>query len=103
MPVPLSGMGFLFMMKFFRKKSKKDEAPGSERTLKDVSNGECVRIECLRGEAHECQRLREMGFCESAVIERVSSNGAVICKVCESRIVLSEVLAQKIVVAENVA
>ena len=43
-----------------------------ERTLSSVENGQRVRIECLQGEDGVCQRLREMGFCESAGVEKIT-------------------------------
>lgn len=72
-----------------------------ERTLKDAREGECVTIAGLRGEEGDCRRLREMGFCESATVEKLADSGALICRVCDARVVLSRRLAQSIVVQEN--
>ncbi len=71
-----------------------------EKTLNDVRIGQSVRIECLRGEEGVCQRLRELGFCESAVIEKVADNGGLICRVCDARIAISKGLAGNIVVKD---
>jgi ferrous iron transport protein A len=68
------------------------------KTLSDVSDGECVRVECLRGEISDCQRLREMGFCELAQVQKITGSGALICKVCNTRVVISKELAKNIVV-----
>jgi len=68
------------------------------KTLSEVGNGESVRVECLRGKASDCQRLREMGFCELAKVVKVSGNGALLCKVCDTRVVISKELAQNIIV-----
>ncbi len=69
-----------------------------EQTLKDVEVGASVAIECLRGEQAACQRLREMGFCESAVVHKIADNGALICKVCDAKLVISKKLAENIIV-----
>src|SRR3989338_4526955 len=71
-----------------------------EKTLNDVGTGRSVRIECLRGEEGVCQRLREMGFCESAVIEKVADSGGLICRVCDARIAISKGLARNIIVKD---
>lgn len=71
-----------------------------EKTLNDVGTGQSVRIECLRGEEGVCQRLRELGFCEFAVIEKVADNGGLICRVCDARIAISKGLAGNIIVKD---
>lgn len=68
------------------------------KTLSEVSDGQRVRVECLRGEHSDCQRLREMGFCELAQIEKITGRRAVICKVCNTRVVISEELARNVIV-----
>ncbi len=72
----------------------------STKNLSEASSGRRVQIQCLRGEEGTCQRLREMGFCESAVVEKVSDSGALICKVCDSKVVISKELAQNIIVQD---
>jgi ferrous iron transport protein A len=52
----------------------------------------------LDGEPALCQRLREMGFCESAVIEKVSGKRTLLCQLCGTRIALSDRAADHIVV-----
>jgi ferrous iron transport protein A len=71
-----------------------------EQTLKDVEVGASVAIECLRGEQAACQRLREMGFCESAIVQKIADNGALICKVCDAKLVISKKLAENIIVKD---
>jgi ferrous iron transport protein A len=56
------------------------------------------RVAELNGQADACQRLREMGFCESSVIQKVSGTSLMICQVCGTRIALSDRLAQHIIV-----
>ena len=68
------------------------------KTLSDVPTGENVRIECLRGEAGVCQRLREMGFCESSVVVKLAQSGSLICKVCDAKVIISKELGENIIV-----
>lgn len=85
----------------WQKIGKKAATPsGNERSLCDVCDGESVNIVCLKGDAGDCQRLREMGFCESARVEKVAENGALICKICDSKVVVSEALAKNIIVGQ---
>lgn len=70
------------------------------RTLKDVKNGECVRITELQGESGTCHRLREMGFCEKAFVVKIAGDRALICEVCDQRLVISEDLAGSIFVED---
>ena len=69
-----------------------------DKTLSDVDTGKSVRIKCLQGDASVCNRLREMGFGESAVVEKVSDSGALICKVCGTKVIISKGLAKNIIV-----
>lgn len=74
---------------------------GEERTLKDAKDGETVIIDCLKGDTGDCQRLRELGFCESARVHKLADSGALICKVCDTKVIISEELAKKIIVKDN--
>ena len=73
---------------------------GEEKTLSNAQIGEKVMIASLRGDKAVCQRLREMGFCEKAVVEKVADSGALICKVSDARIVISKTLAENIIVKD---
>ena len=66
--------------------------------LTELPIGASGRVCELAGEANVCARLREMGFCESAVIERVSGEKTLLCQLCNTRIALSSRAAQHIVV-----
>jgi ferrous iron transport protein A len=66
--------------------------------LSDLCSGEKGRVTGLQGGADVCSRLREMGFCESAVVERLSGNHTLLCEVCGTRIALNGRAAQHIVV-----
>ncbi len=66
--------------------------------LTEMANGSAGRICALEGDPEFCQRLREMGFGESAVIERMSGQGTLLCLVNHTRLALSEGAARQIVV-----
>jgi ferrous iron transport protein A len=70
------------------------------RKLSEAPTGNKFQVECLHGEEGTCQRLREMGFCESSIVEKVAQSGALICKVCDSKIVISKKLAENIIVKD---
>lgn len=75
-------------------------SPRSPRrmSLRELPVGALGRVCDLRGEAGFCSRLREMGFCESAVIERISGHKTLLCQLCGARVALSEGAATHIVV-----
>lgn len=67
--------------------------------LSDVPIGHRVRIAQLQSHPETCSRLREMGFCENAVIRCINKgNGNIICEVCNTRVGLNQAVAQAIVV-----
>jgi ferrous iron transport protein A len=66
--------------------------------LTELPVGAAGRVCELEGKAEVCQRLREMGFCESAIIEKVSGERTLLCQLCGTRIALSDRAAQSIVV-----
>ena len=68
--------------------------------LTELPPGSAGRVQELAGKTEVCQRLREMGFCESAVIEKVSGVHTVLCQVCGTRIALSDKAAQHILVEQ---
>ena len=72
--------------------------PRPRMPLTELPVGATGRVCALDGEAGLCQRLREMGFCESAVIEKVSGQRTLLCQLCGTRIALSDRAAQHIVV-----
>lgn len=83
---------------WFKSVLGKKTSDQQEKTLKDIPVGESAIIECLRGEPSICQRLREMGFCESSVVHKLADSGALICKVCEAKVIISKRLANNIIV-----
>ena len=70
------------------------------KNLCDAVAGQRLRIQCLRGEEAMCERLREMGFCESSVVEKIADSGTLICKVCDAKVILSKGLAQNVIVKD---
>ena len=68
--------------------------------LTELPVGTAGRVQGLEGKTDICQRLREMGFCESAVVEKVSGAHTLVCQVCGSRIALSDRAAQHILVEQ---
>lgn len=58
--------------------------------------GREARVSRLDGQGEVCQRLREIGFCESAVISRIAGVHTLVCQVCGTRVAVNRLLAQKI-------
>jgi ferrous iron transport protein A len=69
------------------------------KPLTEVPIGKRYRIAQLRSQHETCSRLREMGFCENAVVRCVNKgNGNIICEVCNTRIGLNHLVASAIFV-----
>lgn len=77
--------------------SAPDNTPNRIR-LSELLRGEKGRVCGLQGEAGTCSRLREMGFCEEAVVEKLSGTHTMLCQVCGTRIALNGRVADHIVV-----
>lgn len=60
--------------------------------------GKRLRLLALEAKPAQCQRLREMGFCESAEIVKLSQGAALVCQVCGTRLALSKELAKDILI-----
>jgi len=58
--------------------------------------GERGRVLRLAGDAPFCQRVREMGFGEDAVITKLSGRATILCQVGETRLALSHEAARRI-------
>ena len=67
-------------------------------TLTELPPGAAGRVCALQGEPALCQRLREMGFCESAVVQKISGQSTLLCQVCGMRVALGEGVAKHITV-----
>lgn len=66
--------------------------------LNRVKAGVAVRIKRLCATPELQERLRELGFCEDQIIKLLTSHTGFICQVCNSRLAISEQLAQLILV-----
>ena len=62
--------------------------------------GSLGRVRELTGNADFCQRVREMGFGESAFVTKVGGSGPFICQVNGTRIALSHGAAMCILVEQ---
>ena len=89
-----------WLKKIFKIKDVECICQSPAKSLSEASVGQRLEIKCLKGEEGTCQRLREMGFCESSIIEKVADGGALICKVCDSKLVISKKLAENIIVQD---
>ncbi len=67
-------------------------------TLLSAPMGKKLRLLVLQAKPAQCQRLREMGFCESAEIIKLSQGAALVCQVCGTRLALSKDLAKDILI-----
>lgn len=66
--------------------------------LSRVKAGVAVRIKQLCASPEVANRLREIGFCEDQIIRLLTSQSNFICQVCNTRMAISEALAQAIMV-----
>lgn len=62
--------------------------------------GAMGRVRELTGDADFCQRVREMGFGESAYVTKIGGAGPFICQVNGNRIALSHSAAMRILVEQ---
>lgn len=56
------------------------------------------RVHTLSGDAGFCQRVRELGFGESALVTKVSGRGPFVCQVNGTRFALGHDVAAQILV-----
>ncbi len=70
----------------------------SRLPLTQLPNGRAGRVCELAGQPAFCQRLREMGFCEAAIIQKISGQSTLVCQICGTKIALSERAAEHIIV-----
>jgi ferrous iron transport protein A len=60
--------------------------------------GEAGRVRELAGGAQFCQRVRELGFGESALVTKIGGRGPFVCAVNGNRIALNHDAARNILV-----
>lgn len=68
-------------------------------SLCQLPAGELGRVCELVGDQDFCQRVRELGFGEAALITKLSGRGPFVCDVNGNRIALSHAAAKQILVA----
>lgn len=68
--------------------------------LCQLAPGTMGRVCQLTGDATFCQRVREMGFGESAYVTKVSGTRTILCQVNGTRIALSHAAAAAILVEQ---
>jgi ferrous iron transport protein A len=68
--------------------------------LSDLPVGAAGRVVALKGDPNASARLREMGFCESAVVEKLSGTGddTLRCILAGTRIALGDRAGSHIIV-----
>ncbi len=72
----------------------------STQTLTSIPTGCYARIHRLDSEEQVSHRLRELGFCENAIVRLViNGEGSLICEVCNTRIGLNQSVAESIIVS----
>ena len=74
----------------------------SQSTLASARCGERLRITALRQNSTASFRLRELGFCESAEICKMSDHGTCLCMLMGMRVAIGRDLASEVLV-ERVA
>ena len=93
-------MSHHWLKNLFKLKTDECRCEASSINLSEAIVGSTLRIECLHGEEGTCQRLREMGFCEAAQVEKIADSGSLICRVCDSKVAISRDLARNIIVKD---
>lgn len=68
-------------------------------SLCDFPCGIFCRIQSLRGEAGLCQRLRELGIVETAVLKKTGGSGPYLCQINGARLALAREAAASVFVA----
>ena len=74
--------------------------PNARLPLCQLAAGSVGRVCELTGDAQFCQRVREMGFGESACVTKVSGTSTILCSVNGNRIALSHGAAKNILVEQ---
>jgi ferrous iron transport protein A len=78
--------------------TSKNRTDGDSLDLTQVGSGDEVRVRHLACSPSTCQRLREMGFCENALVTKIRGGADLVCWVCGTRVALSARLAKQILV-----
>jgi len=71
-----------------------------DQSLALILPGQLFRIRQLANHPEVCSRLRELGFCENAVVRCVTKGyGNIICEVCNARFGIDSFTASNITVS----
>ena len=71
----------------------------SSKKLSEIPTGKYFLIQEIQSHPDTCQRLKELGFCENAVVRTViNGSSQLICEVCNTRIGLHHNVAKDIIV-----
>jgi ferrous iron transport protein A len=60
--------------------------------------GDLLRVVSVCPECPECIRLRELGFCESSRVRKISDGGALICMLMGARVAIGRELGRSVLV-----
>jgi ferrous iron transport protein A len=66
--------------------------------LCQLPTGTIGRVRELIGDLDFCQRIREIGFVETALVRKIGGNGPFVCQVADNRIALGHGAAANILV-----
>ena len=69
----------------------------SALTLSQASVGCDFRIQDVDGP--QCERLRDLGFCESLEVRKLANGRNLICSVCGTRLAISRELGEQVKVS----
>ena len=69
---------------------------GVETNLEKADVGAVLRVTGLTGSLAECQRLREMGLCEDARVEKLAHHHLLVCTVCGTRLAVDRKTAREV-------
>lgn len=69
-----------------------------EGNLSAARCGERLRIKAVREDSAATYRLRELGFCESAEVCKVSDSGTCLCMLMGMRVAIGRELAESVIV-----
>lgn len=64
--------------------------------LEKARVGSVLRVTGLTGSHAVCQRLREMGLCEDARVEKLVDHHLLVCTVCGTRLALDRKTARDV-------
>ncbi|WP_390881561.1 FeoA family protein [Methylacidiphilum caldifontis] len=67
-------------------------------SLAEARVGSIFYVHSIEGNAVECHRLRELGFCEKAEVVKIAHGAMTVCLVCGSKLGLNKWLAKRIFV-----